>query len=501
MSSEIGTVISTLEGPSTMGFSFVISNPTVRKGQFVQVKCEEGLLVGMVTEITRANRYFERAESVAEYERSGGMPNFPTAEWEYVIAIVRALGVYAKDHLIRATFPAGPGTKVEVADEGLLKEFLGFDDNGLNLGKLANHELDAMLPLNGLLQKHLSILAMSGAGKSYLSSVLIEELLDRNAEQGRIAVIVVDVHGEYLGFKGGSYGQKTKIFEGKKLRVALHKVSPQMLGEFLPELSAPQKRDVAVVMGEMKKEAKEKGEAYDIKDLINRIAADTNIKESVKGTLLAWLSELGRLRLFGKADNPQVSQLAQSGTLSILDLSEIDSMKKKQIIVAYFAKKLFAARRKGKIPPFMLLVEESHNFAREKAPKGSSISKHVIETIAREGRKFGASLCLVSQRPVQLSTTALSQCNTNIILRVTNPYDIDHIGESCEGIDKAMLGAITTLRVGEALVVGEAVHYPIFIKVRRRKSKSSPKGESLEILARRFEELQGKKDKDVEAFL
>ncbi|MFH0818337.1 MAG: ATP-binding protein [Candidatus Micrarchaeota archaeon] len=501
MSSEVGTVISTLEGPTTMGFSFVISSPKVRKGQFVQAKCEEGLLVGMVTEITRANRYFERAESVAEYERSGGMPNFPTAEWEYVIANVRALGVYSGTHLIRSTFPVAPGIKVEIAEEELLKDFLGFAEGGLNLGKLANHELDALLPLNGLFQKHLSILAMSGAGKSYLSSVMIEELLDRKPENGRIAVIVIDVHGEYLGFKGGSYGQKTKIYDGKKLRVALHKVSPQMLGEFLPELSAPQKRDVAVIMGEMKKEAKEKGEAYDMNDLMKRVEANAGIKESVKGTLLAWLSELGRLRLFGKADNPPVNMLALPGNLSILDLSEIDSMKKKQIIVAYFAKKLFAARRKGKIPPFLLLVEESHNFAREKAPKGSSISKHAIETIAREGRKFGASLCLVSQRPVQLSTTALSQCNTNIILRVTNPYDIDHIGESCEGIDKAMLGAITTLRVGEALVVGEAVHYPIFIKVRKRKSKSSPKGENLEILAKQFEELQGKKEKDVEAFL
>jgi len=501
MSNELGTVISTLEGPSTMGFSFVISDPKVRKGQFVQTQNEEGLLIGMVSEITRANRYFERAESVAEYERSGAMPSFPTAEWEYVIAIVRALGVYKKEHLVRTTFPAAPGSKVEAADESLLKDFLGFVDNGLNLGMLENHNLEAILPLNGLLQKHLSILAMSGAGKSYLASVLIEELLDRKPEHGRLAVVIVDVHGEYLGFKGGSYGNRTKIFDGKKLRIALHKVSPQMLAEFLPELSGAQQRDVAVIMAELKKEAKEKGEAYDLKDLMNRVEASPDIKENVKGTLLSWLSQLQRLRLFGKADHPQIKDLAQSGNLAILDLSDIDGLKKKQLIVAYFAKKLFGARRKGTIPPFLLLVEESHNFAREKAPKGASISKSVIETIAREGRKFGASLCLVSQRPVQLSTTALSQCNTNIILRVTNPYDIDHIGESCEGIDKQMLGSITTLRVGEALIVGEAVHYPIFVKIRRRKSKSSPKGESLELLAKRFEEMQEKKATDVEAFL
>ncbi|MEW6329782.1 MAG: ATP-binding protein, partial [Candidatus Micrarchaeota archaeon] len=200
-------------------------------------------------------------------------------------------------------------------------------------------------------------------------------------------------------------------------------------------------------------------------------------------------------------DHPSIEELAQPGKLSIIDLSAIDNQKKKQLIVSYFARRLFSARKKDRIPPFLLLIEESHNFARERASKSDMISKSIIETIAREGRKFGASLCLVSQRPVQLSTTALSQCNTNIIMRVTNPFDIDHIGESCEGIDKAMLGSITTLRVGEALVVGEAVNNPIFVKVRKRKSKKSPKGESLESLARRFDELEEKKKQDVEAFL
>ncbi len=500
MSKELGTVISTFEGPSTSSFSFVVSNPKVRNGQFVQSNNEDGLLIGLVTDILRSNRYFERAESVAEYERSGAMPSFPTDDWEYVVANVRALGVYKEKNLIRSTFPAAPGSKVEIADVEILKEFLGFDEKGLNIGGLENHNLDVKVSLNGLLQKHLSILAMSGAGKSYLSGVIIEEILDRKPEHGRVGIVVFDVHGEYIGFKSGKYANRTTVFDGKKLKIALRKVSPHMLAEFLPELSAAQQRDVAEIMRELKIEAKEKGESYGLTDLMNRIQA-SDIKDSVKGTLLSWLSQLQRLRLFGNTDNPTIKELAQPGRLSVIDISDIDDLKKKQLIVAYFSKKLFSARRKGTIPPFMVLVEESHNFAREKAPRGSSISKGIIEKIAREGRKFGASLCLVSQRPVQLSTTALSQCNTNIILRVTNPYDIKHIGESCEGIDKPMLDAITTLRVGEAMIIGEAVNHPVFVKVRRRKSKGSTKGENIEIIARRYEEAQEKKNQDVEAFL
>ena len=123
------------------------------------------------------------------------------------------------------------------------------------------------------------------------------------------------------------------------------------------------------------------------------------------------------------------------------------------------------------------------------------ISKH------EEERKFGASLGLISQRPVQLSTTALSQASTHIIMKVTNPYDLEHIGESCEGIDRSMQNSITTLRVGEALVVGEAVNFPVFFKVRRRKSRKSSKGESIEVIAKRFEEMNKKEKEDVEAFI
>ena len=73
-------------------------------------------------------------------------------------------------------------------------------------------------------------------------------------------------------------------------------------------------------------------------------------------------------------------------------------------------------------------------------------------------------MCLISQRPVNLSTTALSQCNTHIILRVTNPNDLDHIQMSSEGIDARVAKSITSLKVGEAILVGEAVNSPVFVE-------------------------------------
>ena len=175
---ELGTVISTMEGPTTIAFSFVIGASKVRKGQFVKVKTDAGFVLGSVSEITRANRYFERAESVAEYERTSPMTeSFPVTDWEYVVANVRVHGVFEHDggsgNIVRSTFPVAPGAKVLACEDELLKKFLQLDDNGLNIGNLQHHSLAAKLSMGKLLQKHLAILAMSGSGKSYFTPVLL----------------------------------------------------------------------------------------------------------------------------------------------------------------------------------------------------------------------------------------------------------------------------------------------------------------------------------------
>ncbi|MEM2963331.1 MAG: ATP-binding protein [Candidatus Anstonellales archaeon] len=496
----VGTVISTPIDPTTSRFSFVINSSKVKKGQFVQTMTEEGIMLGVISEIFRANRYFEQPESVAEYEKISSMSlQFPTFAWEYNVASVKSLGIFCEGKVMRNAFPPAPGSKVEMVDEEILKKFLGFRDDGLNLGKLQNHDLDVKIGMGRLLQKHLSILAMSGAGKSYLCSVLIEEMLERKMELGRIGIVVIDPHGEYSVFKNTEYRNQVQVFEGKKIKISLKKVSPQQLFEWMPNLSPAQKREAATILKCIQREMRDKGESFGLEDLVKKIET-SELRDNVRNALLSWFWELATLKVIGRADLPNIRELAKPGILSIIDLSDIDSLRRKQVIVSYFGKKLFAQRKKNAIPPFVLIVEEAHNFAPEKVQKEAAISKNVIETFAREGRKFGACICLVSQRPVRLSTTALSQCNTNIILKITNPFDLKHVAESCEGIDANTQSAITTLGVGEALIIGEAVNYPVFIKVRKKRAETKTQ-EELESLAVMFEKEEEKKGKDVDAFI
>ncbi|RMD66006.1 ATP-binding protein [Candidatus Pacearchaeota archaeon] len=502
---KLGTVVSTFDGPNTTKFAFVVSDNAfgkVRKGQFVELEHENGKLIAVVRDIFRSNRYFERAESVAEYERAGFMSShFPVDEWSYTIAETSIMGVYDGKALRRCSFPPSPGSDVNSVDESLLFNYLGFKKNGLCIGKLLNHDVDVRLGLSKLFQKHVAILAMSGAGKSYTVSVLLEELLSRSVEDGRIGVVVIDVHGEYSQMKHTALSDRITVYDASKIKVGTKNLSINMF-PFYHSLSGPQKRVLGSALSTLKRAARLERKLFTVKDLALELSSleDKNSAKT-RDALLDHLESMRKMRMFGKVDDPSVSALVKPGHLSIIDMRNVDSEKKKQLIVAYYARRLFNAVKKGRIPPFLLVVEEAHNFASEKVRREDMLSKQEIEKIAREGRKFGASLCLISQRPVRLSTTALSQCNTHIIMRVTNPYDINHIGESSEGIDKHMLNSITSLKVGEALIVGEAVVQPIFVRVRRRKYDFVTDGVDLESLAREYERKSSARREDVEAFI
>ena len=324
---------------------------------------------------------------------------------------------------------------------------------------------------------------MSGAGKSYFVSVMLEELLRRRKKQGRLAVIVVDVHGEYSYLKEanaenlglGTSSIEIEHIRGSHFQIPVQSLSADALGALVAGMSSVQKRDLRRVVSEMRGKSKD---GYSLTDLISNVKDDETISKNTREALVGWLVNLEDTGLFGKEGVPDIKSIVKPGKITLIDLSDFVSLKKKQIIVSHLANELLYMRRQERIPPFLLVLEEAHQFCPESRQE-LALPKHQIETIAREGRKFHALLCLISQRPVKLSTTVLSQCSNQAIFKCTNPYDVDHIGRSSEGIDRSSLKAITTLEVGEALFVGETVTVPTFVKIRKRHIEPLDKVENL----------------------
>jgi len=498
----LGTVICNEDGPSTEKFAFVIGNHDnaatkdeipAHVGQYVSTETEEGQVIAHIEQVYKTNRYFAQIDAVHEFTRSGKAFGaiFPIDRWEYVLAEAKPLGIFNEGKIQRVTYPPSPGAIVALPDAKILSKFLGFTPGGVHLGHLMFHEIPATFDLTKMFQKHVALLAMSGAGKSYAASVMLEELLSRKPSQGRPAILVIDVHGEYtsLGIPVDetkkNFEEQISVIKSPLIELATPQMSAKAFATYSPEMGAIQVRELTRIIRTMR--SARKGQPYDVGDLITALEKDPSINTRTRDALLGWLDNLQNLRLFGKTSTPNWSKVMKPGHAVILDMGETVSLQKKQIIVDAVLRRLFYLRRESEIPPTIVFLEESHQFCPE-ARRELAFSKGILETVAREGRKYNLSLCVISQRPVRLSTTVLSQCGTNVFLRISNPYDLDHIRATSEKITKATLTSLSSLNVGEALVVGQATRFPVFIKVRGRLTKETAFGTDFETSAKNFED-------------
>lgn len=140
----------------------------------------------------------------------------------------------------------------------------------------------------------------------------------------------------------------------------------------------------------------------------------------------------------------------------------------------------------GKNQPLLIVLEEAHSYL--KAGE-NSISSRTVQMIAKEGRKYGVGLLLVTQRPSELDETVLSQCGTMVALRMNNSKDRGHIRSAVQDELQSMVDLLPSLRTGEALISGEAVKIPSRIKF--YKIANSPKSSDPKASQKWIEKIEG----------
>ncbi|WP_245545222.1 ATP-binding protein [Parvibaculum lavamentivorans] len=164
---------------------------------------------------------------------------------------------------------------------------------------------------------------------------------------------------------------------------------------------------------------------------------------------------------------------AGASKVTVLDLSMM-SHEVLPFICAVVGRVLLEAREK--LPagsrysnPWLLVLEEAHNYARpsrQGEDRGQVLSRKAFERVAKEGRKFGLSLVVASQRPSEISPTIISQCANFFSHRLQNPDDIDHLKRILPRQAQRLLDQVTVLGSGEAIVFGSAVHVPARVQVK-----------------------------------
>jgi DNA helicase HerA-like ATPase len=481
---QIGTVIATSESPSLESIVLILeknSKSLVERGQFISIsKNNSTIILGIVLGIKIYNAYYETMDaSVHEIASNNYEAIFPIDEWESTRAEIKPLGEIEikTGRISRLRFPVSPGEKAYISPPSIVSNFLGLDDNGIYLGKLHSNNVEIRVNLSRLLRKHLAILAISGAGKSYAASILIEEVY----KHSKLGVICVDPHGEYSSVLPSIVKKEDiEVIRGSFITIGVPELNAWEISEFMPDISVVQTRELDKIISRLKRNNQT---LFGLQDVIQKIEESETINPRTKDALIGWLDSLNRTYLFSAKTSPNPLEMVHPGKIIIFDLSDIQSLWRRRIIVLFFLKRLYNLRIQEKIPPSLFVVEEAHQFC----PQSSrSVSKRIIETIAREGRKFYASLCLISQRPVNLSVTALSQCNSNLILRIRNPYDQDFIARTSEGIDRSNLKMIPSLEIGEALLVGEAINHPTFFRIRSRSIANRNKSLNMDEMADQY---------------
>ncbi|MAG45337.1 MAG: ATPase [Nanoarchaeota archaeon] len=462
---------------STTEFKFKVENEA-KKYQYIKIPAQDSYVLAQIIEIEK--------------------------HIDETIASCIILGYKEDSHLRPLRFPLNPGTNVEAADDNSINSALGLEkEQGAFLGTLEYTDLKVHLDLNKLLTKHISIIAKSGSGKSYTSACLIEEILDRN-----IPLVILDPHAEYSTLKKANFKQKEelkklnlepKTYSGniqeytpdisvnpdaQQLKLSLSNISPADLLNILPaRLSNIQTGLLYSSLQNLDK--------INFDDLI--ISLDTE-ETNAKYTLINLIEQIKTLNIF--SDVPTTFQeLVQPGKASLVNLKGI-SPEISEIVVYKLVNDLFEARKLGNIPPFFLVIEEAQNFAPERA-FGEAKSSQILRRVLAEGRKFGLGCCLITQRPSRIDKSVLSQCTTQIILKVTNPNDLRSLTSSVEGLTAETEKEIKNLPIGTALLVG-VVPQPLFVNVRPRKSEHG--GEAIDIVGstpQQVEEAEETEDSDL----
>ncbi|MDH7516862.1 MAG: DUF87 domain-containing protein [Candidatus Thermoplasmatota archaeon] len=465
-------------------FNFTVNSQGIRKFDYIAAPHREGYILAQVMDIKRySDLKFEEASTL---KSSGEIPYIKSD----LSAYAGVIGYRDKSGNLQVPrTPFEAGSKIIPADEGLIRHVLNLHadkESGAYIGLLKGHNLPVYLNIDSMVQKHVCILAKTGGGKSYACGVLVEEMLKK-----KVPLVIIDTHGEYVSLKHPNKEKKDQK-NMERFNVKPREYSSQIVEytplssrtdvehltltgvnlearEIIDLLSAKLSGPQIGVLYQAIKEVKEFKKVYTIRDIIDAV---NHSKSGAKWNVIASLESLESIGVFSEKGT-DTHEIVQKGRCSIINMKGVPP-DIQEVVVARLTKELFEDRKSGKIPPFLLIVEEAHNYCPERG-FGNAVSSSMLRTVASEGRKFGMGLCVVSQRPAKIDKNIISQCNTNIILKVTNPNDLKAIVQSVEGLTTHTADEIQRLPVGVALISGASIQIPIMVDIRTRETSHGGK--------------------------
>jgi DNA helicase HerA-like ATPase len=456
---------------------------------------------------------------------------------EMVSAVCQVLGSEPLDEdsggrLDHVRYPPQPATTAYRPDAADIARVVLGDLNqhagrALDIATLSNRP-DVSVEVDGhdIVSRHLAILAMTGAGKSWSARRIIEQLAEKN-----YPILIFDPHGDYTGLaeiaalrgRVRLYYSDLPVLDEDEDTAA--RIVSGLSGE---EMTPPQQEVFSLLYSAARTVlADEHLSDHRLRDTLVAVTGNQNIERfplrrdlfalsylaeaaavvARQGTMTPGRTQLTLLgfdgldRIDGRLTNTCAvlgrqlrraafalremqdinrrragravpipadrNELIQYGQISVVTLAGY-SEAFQATLYTLIARHLFRGRVRGRLPyRFMLVLEEAHTFVpRQGDNPAIARSIAVTKQIAQEGRKFGVGLTLISQRPSRLDETTLSQCNSYIIMRMVNPDDQSFVRRVIESLGEDDARMLPDLDVGEAILSGQMVNFPVLVRMK-----------------------------------
>lgn len=461
--------------------------------RFVEVKAEHilsgAVIVGEILEKEALNPYFEKPTDV-RYIRE---EDENISERSLYSAKVKLIAIIQNGRQFEVSFPPLPGSNVFEASQTNIRVALELADNGIDMGFLKGYNLSFKIPPNKLFKTHISIVGQTGSGKSYFAAKIAAELLKlrHNAEvPSTIPVpIIFDSSGEYSG--------ETNFGEQKYLSLIMNIISikehnfPLLNERYLPllyeiyDINEKQESELRSWFSytdnnphEIQDSQQQLLKHQDNRQLVNefnqlRITSSRQLASKLEDFLKRFnkgstgekisipYNAISKMRKFNlkikKTDDMDIIEQLSDGL--IINLSDQDNYDERQIAMLLVLRQLYEAAKTKKLnSKIVLFIDEAHNYV---PSVYKSFCKEEILRLAREGRKYGITLCLISQRPRWVDPTALSQCGNLFIFKIQNSDDKKYIFDSASLPDSIRDINIAKFKMGEMIITGDVVNQPV----------------------------------------
>jgi hypothetical protein len=422
------------------------------------------------------------------------------AEGSEIIAQIDFLGEGSRDASGKmANFRRGvtrypiPGSQVlPVTTDDLRAIFAASDEAHIEIGTVyPTDDIRGALYVDPMLGKHFAILGSTGTGKSTSVSLILHRISELSPE-GHI--VMIDPHGEYsAAFKGCG-----ELFNVDNLQLPYWLLNFEEHCEVLLTTDGAERERDADILAKCLLAARTKGKAA---DSLGKVTVDSPIPYLLSDLSTILVNEMGKLDRAGdtlpyqrlktkldelKADprytfmfsgmlvsdsmGPFLAKLfrlpANGRPISIVDVSGVPS-EITSVVVSVLARMVFDYAiwsRTEAQRPLLLVCEEAHRYVpKDEHADGQAVRK-ILERIAKEGRKYGVSLGLITQRPSDLAEGVLSQCGTILSMRLNNDRDQACVRAAMPEGARGFLDAIPALRNRECIVCGEGVAIPIRVR-------------------------------------